>query len=94
MYAEGADLGNVLLIYAAEIWLWSSAATDTMISLILSVSLWKKKQGFAKRTENAINRIIRFSMGTAAVTSVTAVLGAGLSLYSSSMELLLMLYAC
>ena len=62
------------------LWLWSVAATDTAISLVLCVSLWRKKAGSGHRTGNLVNRIIRFSLGTALVTALNAVLAAVLYL--------------
>jgi hypothetical protein len=69
-----------LLFSSLMIWLWSGATTDTAISLILCVTLWRKKAGSGKRTGSLVNRIIRFSLGTALVTSLNAVLAAVLYL--------------
>lgn len=69
-----------LALISLMFWLWSVAATDTAISLVLCVSLWRKKAGSGHRTGNLVNRVIRFSLGTALVTSLNAVLAAVLYL--------------
>lgn len=69
-----------LAFISLMLWLWSVAATDTAISLVLCVSLWRKKAGSGHRTGNLVNRIIRFSLGTALVTALNAVLAAVLYL--------------
>ena len=69
-----------LLLSALQIWLWTTVAADSAISLVLSISLWRQKAGFSKRAGSLVNRVIRFSVGTALVTSVNATLAAVLYL--------------
>ena len=82
MYTNTSELAYTpaLLLSALQIWLWTTVAADSVISLVLCVSLWRQKAGFGTRTGHLVNRVIRFSIGTALVTSVNATLAAVLYL--------------
>ncbi|KAF7351719.1 putative Transmembrane protein [Mycena sanguinolenta] len=57
------------------VWLVGSAACDVLITLALTAILWRRKTQtkFAKTT-GILNRLIRLSVETGAITSVTAIL--------------------
>ncbi|KAJ7731677.1 hypothetical protein DFH07DRAFT_945119, partial [Mycena maculata] len=59
--------------FSAEIifWLTSSALCDVMIAVILTYSLWTRKTGFTAM-DGQINRIIRLTVQTGAITAVAA----------------------
>ncbi|KAJ7765095.1 hypothetical protein DFH07DRAFT_1059026 [Mycena maculata] len=59
--------------FSAEIifWLTSSALCDVLIAVILTYSLWTRKTGFTAM-DGQINRIIRLTVQTGAITAVAA----------------------
>ncbi|KAJ7140903.1 hypothetical protein C8R44DRAFT_238412 [Mycena epipterygia] len=57
---------------AVIIWLVSSALCDVMIAAVLTYSLWTRKTGFTA-VDGQINRIIRLTVQTGAITAVAAI---------------------
>ncbi|KAJ3737769.1 hypothetical protein DFJ43DRAFT_1148915 [Lentinula guzmanii] len=53
------------------IWLLSSAVCDTLIAGIMAYNL-KKKLALSVKTNAAITRLVRFTVGTGAITALTA----------------------
>ncbi|KAJ7270385.1 hypothetical protein C8J57DRAFT_307099 [Mycena rebaudengoi] len=53
-------------------WLASSAACDILITVILTYSLWSRKTGLA--VDSQVNRIIRLTVQTGAITAIAAVM--------------------
>lgn len=65
------------------IWLVCSALADTLISLVLVFYLRRHKSGFVT-TNDAINKIIRLTVQTGAITSVWAIADLGVYLGDST----------
>ncbi|KAJ7121970.1 hypothetical protein C8R43DRAFT_49358 [Mycena crocata] len=56
---------------AVILWLVSSAVCDVLIAIVLTYSLWSRKTGFTA-VDGQINRIIRLTVQTGAITAVAA----------------------
>ncbi|KAJ7429391.1 hypothetical protein B0H11DRAFT_2145552 [Mycena galericulata] len=54
-----------------SLWLVSSAVCDVSIAIAMSYSLWRRKTGFSQ-VDGQINRIVRLTVETGAVTAVAA----------------------
>ncbi|KAJ7502605.1 hypothetical protein B0H11DRAFT_2223516 [Mycena galericulata] len=54
-----------------SLWLVSSAVCDVSIAIAMSYSLWRRKTGF-NQVDGQINRIVRLTVETGAVTAVAA----------------------
>lgn len=57
---------------AVIVWLISSAACDLLIAIVLTYSLWSHKTGFTA-VDGQINRVIRLTVQTGAITAMAAV---------------------
>ncbi|KAJ7466880.1 hypothetical protein FB451DRAFT_400447 [Mycena latifolia] len=65
-FREFQSFSNVVII-----WLVSSAVCDVLIAIVLTYSLYSRKTGFTA-VDGQINRIIRLTVQTGAITAVAA----------------------
>ncbi|KAM0749092.1 hypothetical protein T439DRAFT_327590 [Meredithblackwellia eburnea MCA 4105] len=84
---RGAAPDAYMLLYSfAMVWLWSNMVGDVLISTLLMFRLWQSRQkvavddlpGSGSRADVLINSLMRLSFETAVLTTVCAVVAAGL----------------
>ncbi|KIK62691.1 hypothetical protein GYMLUDRAFT_41607 [Collybiopsis luxurians FD-317 M1] len=66
-------LNKELVNHGALTWTWSTFGSDVIISIALITSLVRRKSGM-KNTDDAINRIVRTTLQTGAITGIFSVL--------------------
>lgn len=65
-----------LTLAPSQLWLWSSAATDVLVTTALYYNLNSRISGFSSSTDSMLRKIGRIGVRTAAYTAIVALMGA------------------